>query len=99
MDYATGDYLVQCDKSGFICKRSECRTTWDNKLVRADFWEPRHPQDIIRAYSDDQSVRDGRNRQPDPAPFVNDMYYDLYLTYDTLLSYEASPIFDLSLAI
>ena len=94
-----GDYLVKCDKSGFVCKRSECRYTWDGKLVRADFWEPRHPQDIIRPYSDNDSVPDGNTRIPDPPPFVNDMYYDLWLTYDTLLSYEASPQFDLSLAI
>lgn len=63
---ATGDYLITCDRSGFVCKRSEARTTWDNKLVRADFWEPRHPQDIIRPYSDNQSVPDGSNRQDDP---------------------------------
>jgi hypothetical protein len=98
MTIASNDYYVTCDKSGFKCKRSECRTTWDNKIVRADFWEPRHPQDIIRPYSDDQSVKDGRNQIPDPAGFVDDMYYDRFLTYDTLLSYEA-PTFDLSFAI
>lgn len=60
------DYLVQCDISGFICKRSECRMRWDGKLVRADFWEPRHAQDFIRAHKDDQTVKDARVRQPDP---------------------------------
>jgi hypothetical protein len=60
------DYNVICDRSGFKCKRSECRTTWDGKLVRADFWEPRHPQDIIRPHQENIAVHDARPPQPDP---------------------------------
>lgn len=60
------DHNVICDYSGFKCKRSDCRMTWDGKLVRKDFWEPRHPQDIIRPHRDDSSVQDARPPQPDP---------------------------------
>jgi len=60
------DYNVICDISGFKCKRSECRMRWDGRLVRKDFWEPRHPQDFIRSVKDDQSIKDARPPQEDP---------------------------------
>lgn len=60
------DHRVQCDISGFWCLRSECRMRWDGKLVRADFWEPRQPQDFVRAHKDDTSIKDARPAQPDP---------------------------------
>lgn len=44
--YREGDYNVICDRSGFKCKRSECRKEWDGKLVYKLFWKPRHPQDL-----------------------------------------------------
>ena len=94
-----GDYLITCDRSGFVCKRSEARRTWDNKLVRADFWEPRHPQDIIRPYSDNQSVPDARAEPVDPPIFDGNLYYDQLLDYETMLSYEVQSVFDVSLAI
>jgi hypothetical protein len=65
------DYNVQCDRSGQIFKRSECRTTWDNKLVAKKYWEPRHPQDILIAKADNQTVADARNEQADPLVSIN----------------------------
>ncbi len=94
-----GDYLTVCDRSGFTCLRSECRYTWDGKLVRADFWEPRHPQDIIRPYSDNDNVPDGRPEPVDPPLYDGNWYYDMYLDYDTVTAYEAQSVFDVSLAI
>jgi hypothetical protein len=94
-----GDYKVVCQRSGFTCLRSECRRTWDNKLVRWDFWEPRHPQDIIRPYSDNQSVPDGTPEPVDPPIFDGNLYYDLYLDYDTMLSYEVQSVFNVDLVI
>lgn len=61
-----GDHKVICDRSGFECLRSECRLEWNGKLVRKDFWEPRHPQDIIRPRREDISVPDARPERPDP---------------------------------
>jgi len=61
-----GDYRVICDQSGFSCLRSECRMRWDGRLVRADFWEPRHPQDIIRPHRENNSILDARPERPDP---------------------------------
>jgi hypothetical protein len=43
-----GDYRVTCDKSGFVCWRSECAIQWDGMLVRKDLMEQRrHPQDLL----------------------------------------------------
>lgn len=60
-NYKHGDYKVQCDFSGFMCHASETRVTWQGYRVRKDFWEPRHPQDFVRAVTDDPSA-------PDPRP-------------------------------
>ena len=54
--YKHGDYLVQCDRSGFTCYASECKKTWDGFFVKKEFWEPRHPQDFVRSREDDTSV-------------------------------------------
>ncbi len=44
--YREGDYNVTCARSGFKCKRSDCRKEWDGQLVHKLFWKPRHPQDF-----------------------------------------------------
>ena len=63
--YKHGDYNVICDHSGWKVKRSECRLQWNGLLVRKDLWEPRHPQDFVRASTDDQSVDIARPEQDD----------------------------------
>ena len=51
-----GDYLVVCDRSGFVVPRSQARLTWDGLLVWEPFWLPRQPQDFVRAVPDDRTV-------------------------------------------
>lgn len=46
--------MVQCQRSGFIVPADEIRAEWNGKLVRADLWEARHPQDFIPAFIDQQ---------------------------------------------
>lgn len=59
------DYLVICDATGQKLWRSQCRLqAWNNMLVRADLWEPRQPQDLIRSRPDRQTVPIAR---PEPA--------------------------------
>lgn len=57
------DHLVTCDFTGFVYKRSQCRKMWNGLIVRADLWEPRHPQDFIKVPVDNISVPDVRNEQ------------------------------------
>ena len=61
----SGDYLMQCDMSGFVGLASEMKQTWDGKWVLAKFWEPRHPQDYVRGRAEDQSVPVARPRSTD----------------------------------
>ncbi len=44
--FREGDFNTICERSGFKCKRSDCRKEWDGRLVYKLFWRPRHPQDI-----------------------------------------------------
>lgn len=62
--YHDGDYNVICDRTGFKVKRSDCRKQWDNKIVRKESWEPRHPQDLLRSRPDRQQVADPRSDSP-----------------------------------
>lgn len=55
-----GDHNVIDDLNGFKKKRSECRLRWDNVLVPIEDWEPRHPQDFLRARRDRQKVNNPR---------------------------------------
>lgn len=54
-----GDYRVICDRSGFKVWASETVLTWNNLRVHRRFLgdeTSRHPQDLVRGRSDDQSV-------------------------------------------
>jgi hypothetical protein len=62
--YKHGDFNRICDRSGFKVKASETRREWTGRIVRVEDWEPRHPQDFVRARPDHQSVAFPR---PEPA--------------------------------
>lgn len=51
-----GDYNARCDRCGFKRKASELRAQWNNLMVCPEHWEPRQPQDFVRAVPDIQSV-------------------------------------------
>ena len=38
-----------CDVSGFRARPGELVRRWDGVWVLPEFWEPRHPQDFVRA--------------------------------------------------
>ena len=47
-----GDWLVTCDECGFVYYASVMRKRWDGALVDSRCWEPRHPQDFVKAKKD-----------------------------------------------
>lgn len=57
--YKPGDWNIRCDRCGKKMKGSEARETWNHLFVCGPCWEPRHPQDFVRA----------RTENPTP-PFV-----------------------------
>ena len=61
-----------CDRCGFEYQSYELKTEWTgNKVCRA-CWEPRHPQDFVRAVKDEQAVPWTR---PEPAPLYTAVCY------------------------
>ena len=83
------EYLVTCDYSGFVCKRSECVVQWNGLLVRRDFAElERHPQDHIPAVKEAPFTGIGRS-EPRVAPIQNsNAFYDKTCFYDLRVSYD-----------
>lgn len=77
--YKQGDWNAICAVCGFEYKASEMK--WNNQLqdwtCKWD-WEPRHPQERLRAVHDDQSVPWTRSEPSDT--FINAMYVELSTT-------------------
>lgn len=63
--YKAGDNNAICDTCGRIIKASSLQKTWDGFYVCPQHWEPRHPQDFVRAIREDPTVRINR---PDTEP-------------------------------
>lgn len=47
-----GDHNAICDVCGWKYKASDLRKRWDGYMVCDKDWEPRHPQDFLRAVQD-----------------------------------------------
>lgn len=60
MSYIPGDHYVYCDECGWKVRKSATRKRWDGAIVCLKDWEPRHPQDSIKARGERQVVRDAR---------------------------------------
>lgn len=54
--YDKGNWLAVCDECGRKVKASSLRLRWDNLMVCPRDWEPRQPQDFVRAKVDIQAV-------------------------------------------
>ena len=57
--YAKGAWNARCDVCGFKRKSFEMQPRWDGAMVcmpsvHEGCWEPRHPQDFVRARPDGQ---------------------------------------------
>jgi hypothetical protein len=61
--YEPGNYWAVCDRCGIDHRISEMKETWDGLLVCERDWEPRHPQEFIRAVAD-KVAPDGDIRPP-----------------------------------
>lgn len=56
-----GDYNALCFQCGRKFKASQLRKHWQGYLVCPQHWEPRHPQDYVKAPPGEEVVR---NSQP-----------------------------------
>lgn len=63
-----GDFLRVCDRTGFTRYASETTKEWDQTIVWDRVYETRQPQDLLRGFPDDGSVKDPR--PPGIATFI-----------------------------
>ncbi len=75
--YKSGDWYVSCDVCSKQIYASESKKRWDGFIVCADDWEPRHPQDFLKARLDKISVPFSRPEPPDV--FVDVSYITIYM--------------------
>lgn len=58
--FVLGDANAVCDCCGFDFKQSQLRKRWDGAMVCAKDWEPRHPQDSVKARPERSIVKNAR---------------------------------------
>jgi|1_EtaG_2_1085319.scaffolds.fasta_scaffold203243_1 hypothetical protein len=63
--YIHGDFNIICERTGSKIKRSQARKEWNNKIVRKESFEHRHPMDFLRARPDRQAAEDPRTESSD----------------------------------
>ncbi len=68
--YQDGGYNAQCFECGFKFKANELKKHWQGYYVCVECWEPRQPQDFVRAV---QEVITPPWTQPWPAPLFASM--------------------------
>lgn len=69
--YEKGSWNIIDDVSGQKIKASKVRLRWDGLYTTKENWEPRHPQEFLRARSDDTSVPYSRPLSADSFVVVN----------------------------
>lgn len=60
-----GDANAICDVCGFKFKTHQLKLRWDGAWVCHNDWEPRHPQDFLRARKETNNLPFVRPRPPD----------------------------------
>ena len=82
--YIHGDWLADCDSCGKTFHASKLKKRWDGLMVCDRDWEPRQPQDFVKAQLDIQAVPWTR---PEPADrFVTPFNPNLFVTNTTSIS-------------
>lgn len=78
--FINGDYLADCDGCGKTFYASELKKRWDGLMVCTRDWEPRQPQDFVKAFNDKQAVPWSR---PEPS--------DTFVTTTTIYTVDPTP--------
>ena len=56
-----GSWNASCDRCGRKRKGDELKKTWNNLWVCPEHWEPRHPQDFVKAVRENPTPPFTRN--------------------------------------
>lgn len=57
MSYVKGEHKVSCQRCFKEVLSSKARKEWTGLIICKSCWEPRHPQDFVRARPDNQSAK------------------------------------------
>lgn len=60
--FRPGDYWMSCDRCGIDYRQSQMKKEWNGLIVCDECWEPRHPQDFVRASKDQIATPAGFTR-------------------------------------
>lgn len=80
--YVKGQWVADCDRCGFTYLAEELKLEWDGFMVCPKCWEPRQPQDFVRAKVDIQAP-------PWTRPEPIDKFTNLFCTPEGSSSYPA----------
>ena len=72
--FKRGSWNAVCDRCGVYFKAEELRQDWQGLMLCADDWEPRHPQDFVRART---------SAEPAPVPFTRSPPTPSYVLFCT----------------
>lgn len=67
-----GTWATICDRCGFRFPSNELKPEWTGLMVCGQCWEPRHPQDFVKAIPDEQAPPWTR---PNPEPIYVGICY------------------------
>ena len=82
--YVKGDWKTVCDVCGQRYLASQLKKRWDGLMVCNNDWEPRQPQDFVRAKVDIQAV-------PFTRPESTDYNFELACsTYSSLAGFATA---------
>lgn len=71
--FQPGNYWAECDRCGVDYRIQDLRKTWDGLLVCENDWEPRQPQDFVKAVIDTITPQ-GPTRPPQPVKSTDITY-------------------------
>lgn len=91
--YIPGDHWVQCQVCGFEYRNSQMRKRWDGVITCKMDWEPRHPQDFVRATPENTTANGFINPSNDNVitgtlGYVSECYWDGGYTESDPLCFE-----------
>ena len=72
--WQSGNHWVTCDVCGLVYRNSDMRERWDGVVVCKYDYEPRHPQDLIKAVPDNTTPK-GFIRVEAPDTFKSVVYF------------------------
>ena len=58
--FRLGDAKAVCDRCGFDKYQSQLRKEWTGAMTCKECWDPRHPQDFVKARPERSIVKNAR---------------------------------------